>query len=71
MAKAFEGGESDIISSHHVYNVLAEERPDVLETLTKPNWYVDRKGEVSVGEEEYIRAAIMYLEPKGGRVYTK
>ncbi|EFE42614.1 TfdA family oxidoreductase, putative [Trichophyton verrucosum HKI 0517] len=71
VAKAFEGGESDIISSHHVYNVLAEERPDVLETLTKPNWYVDRKGEVSVGEEEYIRAAIMYLEPKGGRVYTK
>ncbi|EFQ99038.1 taurine catabolism dioxygenase TauD [Nannizzia gypsea CBS 118893] len=71
VAKAFEGGESDIISSHHVYNVLAEERPDVLETLTKPNWYVDRKGEVSVGEEEYIRAAIMYLEPNGGRVYTK
>ncbi|EEQ31894.1 hypothetical protein McanMca71_007231 [Microsporum canis] len=71
VAKALEGGESDIISSHHVYNVLAEERPDVLETLTKPNWYVDRKGEVSVGEEEYIRAAIMYLEPNGGRVYTK
>ncbi|KAF3480360.1 TfdA family oxidoreductase [Arthroderma uncinatum] len=71
IAKAFEGGESDIVSSHHVYNVLAEERPDVLKTLVTPNWYVDRKGEVSVGEEEYIRAAIMYLEPQGGRVYTK
>jgi hypothetical protein len=72
VAKALEGGESDIVSSHHVYNVLAKERPDVLETLTQPIWYFDRKGETSVGEEEYIRTSVVYLEPGGkGRVYTK
>lgn len=72
IAKALEGGESDLVSSHHVYNVLANERPDVLESLTQPMWYVDRKGETSVGQKEYIRASIMYIEPRGkGRVYTK
>lgn len=70
--KAPEGGESDVASSHHVYNALASERPDVLETLTQPIWYVDRKGETSQKQEEYIRASITYLEPGGkGRVYTK
>ncbi|KAK2778087.1 hypothetical protein FQN52_002917 [Onygenales sp. PD_12] len=72
MAKALEGGESDIASTHNVYNTLAKERPDVLETLTQPIWYFDRKGETSIGEEEYTRNSVMYLEPKeNGRVYTK
>jgi len=72
IARALEGGESDIVSAHHVYNVLRREQPDVLETLTKPIWYFDRKGEVSEGEEPYIRSAVFYLE-KGadGRVYSK
>ncbi|KAL2374916.1 hypothetical protein RJ035_003399 [Blastomyces gilchristii] len=72
VAKALEGGESDLISTHQVYNVLAKERPDVLETLTQPIWYVDRKGETSVGQEEYIRTSIFYVEPKeNGRVFAK
>ncbi|MCJ1402352.1 hypothetical protein MMC11_005572 [Xylographa trunciseda] len=72
IARALKGGESDIVSSHHVYNVLSEERPDVLKTLTEPIWYFDRKGEVSEGEEPYIKAAIFYLEKGGnGRVYSK
>ena len=72
VAKALEGGESDITSVHHVYNVLKKERPDVLKTLTEPLWYIDRKGEVSLGEDPYIRASIFYLEPGGkGRVYCK
>lgn len=50
--RALEGGESDIASVHHVYNVLQKERPDVVKTLTEPIWYFDRKGEVSKGEEE-------------------
>lgn len=50
--KAIEGGESDVVSVHHVYNTLQKERPDVVETLTTPNWYFDRKGEVSKGQEE-------------------
>ncbi|KAE8365595.1 hypothetical protein BDV27DRAFT_126648 [Aspergillus caelatus] len=72
IARALEGGESDIVSSHHVYNTLAKERPDVLKTLTEPIWYFDRKGETSKGQEEYIRTSVMYLEPgENARVYTK
>ncbi|CAF9922510.1 MAG: hypothetical protein ALECFALPRED_002109 [Alectoria fallacina] len=72
IARALEGGESDIASVHHVYNVLRRERPDVLKTLTEPIWYFDRKGEVSKGEDPYIRTSALYLEPGGkGRVYCK
>ncbi|KAI6713332.1 hypothetical protein PZA11_004719 [Diplocarpon coronariae] len=72
ISRALEGGESDIVSSHHVWNTLQQERPDVAETLTKPIWYFDRKGETSVGEEPYIRTAVFYLETgNNGRVYSK
>ena len=72
IARALEGGESDIVSSHHVYNVLRKEHPDILRTLTEPIWYFDRKGEVSEGEEEWIRTSVFYLErAEGGRVYCK
>ena len=67
IARAFEGGESDIVSSHHVYNVLRRERPDVLETLIQPIWYFDRKGEVSTGEDPYIRSSVFYIERGGDR----
>ena len=69
--KALEGGESDVVSGHHVFNVLQTERPDIVETLTKPIWYFDRKGEVSVGQEDFIRTSIFYLEKDNGRVYGK
>ncbi|KAF3400422.1 hypothetical protein DPV78_004931 [Talaromyces pinophilus] len=73
IARALEGGESDLVSSHHVYNVLAKERPDVLKTLTEPNWYFDRKGETSKGQEEYIKTTVFYLErtEENPRVYLK
>ncbi|RDL34526.1 Uncharacterized protein BP5553_07654 [Venustampulla echinocandica] len=72
IARALEGGESDIVSSHHVWNTLQKERPDVAETLTKPIWYFDRKGEVSAGEEPYIRTSVFYLETGANpRVYSK
>ncbi|KAF2835876.1 taurine catabolism dioxygenase TauD [Patellaria atrata CBS 101060] len=72
IAKAQEGGESDIVSSHHVFNTLQRERPDVTELLTKPIWYFDRKGEMSKGQEEWIRSAIFFLETgENPRVYTK
>ena len=70
IARALEGGESDICSAHQVYNDLKAERPDVLETLIKPIWYFDRKGEVSQGEEPYIRTSIFYLEA-GERLYSR
>ncbi|RAK97449.1 TauD/TfdA family dioxygenase [Aspergillus ibericus CBS 121593] len=70
--RAREGGESDLVSSHHVYNTLAKERPDVLKTLTEPIWYFDRKGETSKGQEEYIKTSVIYLERGDNpRVYTK
>lgn len=76
IAKAEFGGESDIASIHHVWNILQQEHPDVAELLTQPIWYFDRKGEVSRGEDPYIRCAIFYLETPGGpgeeqRVYVK
>ncbi|KAK9426271.1 putative TauD/TfdA-like domain-containing protein [Seiridium unicorne] len=64
IARAEFGGESDVSSIHTVWNILQAERPDVAELLTKPVWYFDRKGEVSEGEEPYIRTAVFYLEPK-------
>ncbi|KAG7005765.1 hypothetical protein G7Y79_00018g045720 [Physcia stellaris] len=72
IARALEGGESDIVSVHHVYNTLRAEHPDVLKLLTEPIWYFDRKGEVSKGEDPYIRTSVFYLEPRpNGRVYCK
>jgi len=74
IAKSLEGGESDIVSTHNVWNVLQREHPDVARTLTEPIWYFDRKGETSVGEDEWIRTSIFYLEndPTGhARVYSK
>ncbi|KAL4909219.1 hypothetical protein BDW74DRAFT_78901 [Aspergillus multicolor] len=72
IARALEGGESDIVSTHNVYNTLAAERPDVLKTLIEPIWYFDRKGETSKGQEEYIRTSVIYLERGDNpRVYTK
>ena len=72
IARALEGGESDIVSVHNVYNILQKEHPEVVKTLTEPVWYFDRKGEVSEGEEPYIRNPVLYLEPGGQRrVYCK
>lgn len=70
--RAQEGGESDIVSIHNVWNALQRENPDVAETLTSPIWYVDRKGERSEGQNEWLRQPIFYTENGGkGRVYCK
>lgn len=45
--KAVEGGESDIVSSHAVWNHLQAHRPDIAELLASNIWHFDRKGEVS------------------------
>lgn len=62
MAKAMEGGESDICSMHHVFNCLQREHPDVAKLLCEPIWYLDRKGEVSEGQKPWIRASVFYME---------
>ena len=72
VARALEGGESDLCSAHAVYNALHAERPGILRTLIKPIWYFDRKGEKSEGQKDWIRTSVFYLEPtRNGRVYSK
>ncbi|KAJ5971509.1 Taurine catabolism dioxygenase TauD/TfdA [Penicillium vulpinum] len=75
ITKSLSGGESDIVSTHHVFNVLQERHPDVVETLCEPNWYFDRKGEQSEGEEPWMRCSVFYLENdktrSNPRVYTR
>ncbi|KAJ5202137.1 uncharacterized protein N7498_006800 [Penicillium cinerascens] len=74
IAKSLSGGESDIASTHNVFNVLQERHPDVVQTLVEPNWYFDRKGETSEGEEQWIRGSIFYLENERSdnpRVYAR
>lgn len=62
IARSLEGGESDIASTHTVWNYLQEHHPDAAETLTKPIWYYDRKGEQSEGQLPYYRTAPFQLE---------
>lgn len=70
--RAQAGGESDVVSVHRVWNVLQREHPDVAALLTRPVWYFDRKGEVSAGEQAWIRQPVVYLENGGrGRLYCK
>ncbi|KIY04142.1 uncharacterized protein Z520_00834 [Fonsecaea multimorphosa CBS 102226] len=74
IAKSLSGGESDIVSTHDVFNELQRTHPDVVRTLTQPNWYFDRKGETSAGQEEWIRSSVFFLEndPQGSpRVFAK
>ncbi|KAI4955459.1 hypothetical protein J4E91_001320 [Alternaria rosae] len=72
VAKALEGGESDLVSSHQVWNDLQKHHPDVAELLTQPIWYFDRKGETSTGQKEWIKTAVFYLETgENPRVYSK
>jgi hypothetical protein len=62
---AMKGGESDVLSTHHVWNVLQRKGPDRAELLTQPIWYFDRKGETSRGQEEWIKSCIFFIEDGG------
>ncbi|EPQ26735.1 uncharacterized protein PFL1_05714 [Pseudozyma flocculosa PF-1] len=59
--KALEGGESDIASSHAIWNHLQANRPDVAETLASNIWHFDRKGEVSEGQKGWYTKPIFSL----------
>ena len=74
IAKAMEGGESDIVSMHHVFNILQRDHPDVAKTLCSRIWYKDRKGEVSEGQKPWIYTSVFFMEndPEGTpRLYGK
>jgi len=75
LAKAQEGGESksahtgstdalgDVVSAHQVWNTLQAERPDVARLLAEPVWYFDRKGEVSKGQNGWVKKAVRRSKP--------
>ncbi|RDL33054.1 putative Taurine catabolism dioxygenase TauD [Venustampulla echinocandica] len=66
------GGASGCASAHTVWNELVKERPDVAKTLSSPIWYVDRKGEITDGQEPWFKNPIFFVEPGGKkRVYVK
>lgn len=66
------GGASGCVSAHRVWNALIRERPDVAKTLASPIWYVDRKGEVTEGQEPWFKNPVFMMEPGGReRVYVK
>jgi hypothetical protein len=46
------------VSAHHLWNTLQAERPDVAELFTRPEWYFDRKGEVSEGQNGWVKKAV-------------
>jgi hypothetical protein len=60
LTKAMEGGESQIVSSHNIFNTLQRERPDVAKQLCIPQWFYDRKGETSEGQNEWMRTRGYY-----------
>lgn len=60
LRQAMEGGESQVVSTHEIYNVLRCERPDVLQQLCIPHWHYDRKGETSIGQKEWMRTPGYY-----------
>jgi Taurine catabolism dioxygenase TauD, TfdA family len=57
---ALSGGESQVVSSHHLFNTLQKRRPDVVEQLSIPQWFYDRKGEKSHGQKEWMRTPGYY-----------
>jgi hypothetical protein len=73
----FHADDSDLVgllcvAKALVWNDLQKNNPDVAETLTKPIWYFDRKGETSKGQQEWIKTAVFYLETGSNpRVYSK
>jgi hypothetical protein len=75
IARSLEGGESDIASTHAVFNLLQEEHPEAVETLTKPIWYFDRKGEISNGQDPWYKSAVFFMEndpnPATRRVWSR
>jgi len=59
----------DVVSAHQVWNTLQAERPDVAELLAQPEWYFDRKGEVSKGQNGWVKKAVStYLTQVGQKL---
>src|SRR5689334_547399 len=57
LRRAKSGGQSRLVSSMTLHNVIAERRPDLLERLYRP-MPVDRRGEVPEGKGPYYEAPV-------------
>ncbi|HEX2150837.1 MAG TPA: TauD/TfdA family dioxygenase, partial [Stellaceae bacterium] len=57
LKRAKSGGQSMLVSSMTLHNVMAERRPDLLERLYRPV-PIDRRGEVPVGKEPFYEAPV-------------
>jgi len=57
LRRAKSGGQSAIVSSMTVHNVMAERRPDLLDRLYQP-FPVDRRGEVPEGKGPFYEAPV-------------
>jgi len=57
LRRAKSGGQSAIVSSMTVHNVMAARRPDLLERLYRP-FPVDRRGEVPEGKAPFYEAPV-------------
>jgi TfdA family taurine catabolism dioxygenase TauD len=57
LRRAKSGGQSAIVSSMTVHNVMAQRRPDLLERLYQP-FPVDRRGEVPEGKAPFYDAPV-------------
>jgi hypothetical protein len=65
---AMKGGETALVSGDHVHNILATERPDVLERLYQPFW-VDRRAESPAGEEPVLPTPVFARD--NGRLFVR
>ena len=57
LRRAKSGGQSAIVSSMTLHNVMAQRRPDLLERLYQP-FPVDRRGEVPEGKAPFYEAPV-------------
>jgi hypothetical protein len=57
LRRAKSGGQSSLVSSMTLHNVMAERRPDLLERLYQP-FPVDRRGEVPPGKAPFYDAPV-------------
>lgn len=62
---SLEGGISNLMSFHTLYNILQKTRPDILHLFKQP-WFWDRKGEHTPDKLPYMQAPLITY--RGGKV---
>jgi Taurine catabolism dioxygenase TauD, TfdA family len=67
LRKARSGGESYIVSSATVFNCMLEQRPDLVEVLTR-TLYRDRRGEIPAGCKPWYRLPVFNF--RDGKLVT-